>query len=179
MPLALALHERDALGLDSVGDDHGWAALFRLGAVDGARDFLHVVAVDGLGEEAEALKLGLEIAHIQNLAYAPIQLNLVAVQDDDEIVQLVGAGVHQRLPDLPLLNLAVAQHGVHCDMLAEHFCTLCHADRRGEPLPQRSRRHVHARHVVHFRVARQISVNLPELAQPFERHIPPHRQRRI
>ena len=70
------------------------------------------MAVDGLHVEAEGFQLLVNRIGTHDLGNIAVDLQAVVVDDDAEVVQLVMGGEHARLPDLPLLDLAVTQQGV-------------------------------------------------------------------
>ena len=80
----------------------------RLADVDGAGDVRDVVAVNTLRMETEALELRAQIAGIEHFAHRAVELNFIAIENGDQMIQAMPACVHARFPDLAFLNLAVA-----------------------------------------------------------------------
>ena len=74
-------------------------------------------------------------------------------------------GEHERFPDFAFLDFAIAQQGIHVDILSQIFRALGHARRTGNALAERAGAHVHAGHEVHIRVALQIAVRVAQRRQ--------------
>ncbi len=104
------LHERNALPLDRVGDEH----LGCVTAVAEAREHLPersvVVAVAGRDIPSERAQLRLEVAQRQDLVGRLVGLERVAVDDDPEAAEAVVGRCLERLPVLSLLQLTVTGH---------------------------------------------------------------------
>ena len=86
---------------------------------------------------------------------------------------------HARLPDLPLLNLAVTQQGVYPVIPLLQAAGQRHAAGNGNTLPQRTRGHVHAGNSVHVGVPLQIASHFAQRHQILHGEKAPQRQRRI
>ena len=69
-----------------------------------------IVAVDCRDVPAEGAELGLEVAERDDLLRPPVGLHLVAVDDDPEPAEPLVGGRLERLPVLPLLELAIPGH---------------------------------------------------------------------
>ena len=86
---------------------------------------------------------------------------------------------HGGLPHLALLDLAVAQQGVHPVVLPVGLARQGHAHGGGDALAQAAGGHVHPGHVVHLRVAGHVPVNAAELLQPLHGEEAPLGQRGV
>ena len=84
------------------------------------------------------------------------------IDDSDEVIQVVVAGEHGRLPHLALLALAVAQQRVDAVAVTPVLCGERHSDRGGDTLTERSGRHVDARRVIHIGMALQAAADMTE-----------------
>ena len=74
-------------------------------------------------------------------------------------------GRHQRLPDLALLTLAVAEDGIDVDILLLHLRAERHAHRDGAALTERAGGRVHAGDLLAVGVALQDAVQLTEILE--------------
>ena len=70
------------------------------------------MAIDLLRVQAEGLRLLGQIAVSQNVIGGAVQLIAVFIDEIDQVVQLVGIGELEGLPDLALVALAVAYQQV-------------------------------------------------------------------
>ena len=81
-------------------------------------DFLHVVAVDVANFPAERRELLGKVAWIAYLLCIAVNLQAVAIDDCDQVVELVVRGEHRRLPNLAFLAFAIAEEGEHAMFVA-------------------------------------------------------------
>ena len=84
-------------------------------------------------ERAELVRDGLGGVDLLDGA---IYLEVVVVHDEAEVVQLVVAGEHGRLPHLPLLDLPVAQQAIDAVGVTPVLGGQCHAHGRRDSLAQ-------------------------------------------
>ena len=103
---------------------------------------------------AEGLPLAGQVAQRHDLIGRAVELDLVPVHDGSEIIEPELHGRGGRLPDGALIELAVAEHGVHARIGMVQLQAEGHALRGGQADAQRAGRHVHARRA-HARVALQ------------------------
>ena len=110
MPSGNVLHEADAFAFDGVGDDDGGLARsgFRFGIFQRFDDLFHVVAVDGDHIPSEAAIFIFERLDVHHVFHPAVDLQAVAVDDADQVIELEVARLHGGLPDLAFLLLAVA-----------------------------------------------------------------------
>src|SRR6188472_4808293 len=106
------LHEGDAAALDRIGDDDLRLPGMRFAGAQRRREGIEVVAVAALDMPAEAFELGWQVAEIAGLADAIVRLQLVVIDDRRDLAHTSIGGRDQRLPDLALLQLAVAGQDV-------------------------------------------------------------------
>ena len=92
----------------SASMQHRLAGFVLLGRFQGIDDLPHVMAVDAHHLPAESLVFGGERLDVHHRLSLAVNLQMVVVEDGNEVVELVLRGLHGRLPDLPLLLLAVA-----------------------------------------------------------------------
>ena len=108
MPSGNVFHEADAFALDGVGDDDGRLAGASLCLFKRFDDLLHVVAVDGDDIPSEAAILFFERLDVHHVFHPAVDLQAVAVDDADQVVELEMARFHRSFPDLAFLLLAVS-----------------------------------------------------------------------
>ena len=110
MPSGNVFHKADAFAFDGVGDDDGGLARsgFRFGILQRFDDLLHVVAVDGDDIPSEAAIFIFKRLDIHHVFYPAVDLQPVAVDDADQVIELEVARFHRGFPDLAFLLLAVA-----------------------------------------------------------------------
>ena len=97
--IVLGLGESGALALAGVQNDAAGHALLGVGVLDGIVNGLHIVAVDLLGIQAESLSLLGQAAMGQDIVGGAVQLIAVVVDEVNDVVQLVGIGEVETLPD--------------------------------------------------------------------------------
>ena len=140
------LHERDALPFDR--PRHQDLGPLRLGAevLEHLAEIHVVVTVADVDVPAEAPQLLLQVAERDDLLGALVGLELVPVDDHDQVADfLVRTGL-QRLPVLPLLQLAVAGHHDHATATAEEPLRPGHPAPLGDAHAERARVRLDARH---------------------------------
>src|SRR5688572_29032766 len=97
--------------------------------VEGAKDFVVVVAVDLDDVPAEAAPALGRLTEGHDLFGGSVDLQAVAVEDGAEVVELVMGGGHRGLPDLALLRLAVSEDAVGAVVAVVQAGRKGHADR--------------------------------------------------
>ena len=98
VPADLILHERDALALDGLGNDDRRLALLGLRGIDGIRDGLVVMTVDGHDVPAEGTELVLDGIDGHDVVVVAVNLKVVVIHEGDNVVAPVVAGAHRRRP---------------------------------------------------------------------------------
>ena len=149
----LAEQVEDALALVGQRDDAGRHALDGVGPVEGLEDLAQVVAVDDLGLPAEGGELAVDRVHVQDLLGGAGLLEVVAVDDQREVVELILGGRGGGLPVLALVELAVAGHDVGVIALLVDPGRQRMADADREPLAERAGRRLDAGEPLHVGVA--------------------------
>ena len=134
------LHERDALALDRLRDEHPRSAVVAAperpeGVVQGR--MVVPVARDDAGAERSELRL--EALEGEDLLRRLVRLKLVPVDDDEQPSDALVRGRLQRLPVLSLLELAVAGHHDDAAAAAEVALRPRDAARLRDPHPERAR----------------------------------------
>lgn len=136
--LPLRFSKGCTLTLDGVQHDAGRDALCAVCVLDGPIDGLHVMTVNLLRVQAEALSLPGDVAVVKNIHRLAVQLVAVVVDDKDNVVQLVGIGKVESLPDLALIGLAIADDAEYMVLAAVDAVAQCCAGGSGHTLAQRA-----------------------------------------
>ena len=136
--LPLRFSKGCTLTLDGVQHDAGRDALCAVCVLDGLIDGLHVMTVNLLRVQAEALSLPGDVAVVKNIHRLAVQLIAVVVEDKDNVVQLVGIGKVESLPDLALIGLAIADDAEYMVLAAVDAVAQCCAGGSGHTLAQRA-----------------------------------------
>ena len=136
--LPLRFSKGCTLTLDGVQHDAGRDALCAVCVLDGLIDGLHVMTVNLLRVQAEALSLPGDVAVVKNIHRLTVQLVAVVVDDKDNVVQLVGIGKVESLPDLALIGLAIADDAEYMVLAAVDAVAQCCAGGSGHTLAQRA-----------------------------------------
>ena len=136
--LPLRFSKGCTLTLDGVQHDAGRDALCAVCVLDGLIDGLHVMTVNLLRVQAEALRLPGDVAVVKNIHRLAVQLVAVVVDDKDNVVQLVGIGKVESLPDLALIGLAIADDAEYMVLAAVDAVAQRCAGGSGHTLAQRA-----------------------------------------
>ncbi len=136
--LPLRFSKGCTLTLDGVQHDAGRDALCAVCVLDGPIDGLHVMTVNLLRVQAEALRLLGDVAVVKNIHRLAVQLVAVVVDDKDNVVQLVGIGKVESLPDLALIGFAIADDAEYMVLAAVDAVAQCCAGGSGHTLAQRA-----------------------------------------
>ena len=136
--LPLRFSKGCTLTLDGVQHDAGRDALCAVCVLDGLIDGLHVMTVNLLRVQAEALRLPGDVAVVKNIHRLAVQLIAVVVDDKDNVVQLVGIGKVESLPDLALIGFAIADDAEYMVLAAVDAVAQCCAGGSGHTLAQRA-----------------------------------------
>lgn len=136
--LPLRFSKGCTLTLDGVQHDAGRDALCAVCVLDGLIDGLHVMTVNLLRVQAEALSLPGDVAVVKNIHRLTVQLIAVVVDDKDNVVQLVGIGKVESLPDLALIGLAIADDAEYMVLAAVDAVAQRCAGGSGHTLAQRA-----------------------------------------
>ncbi len=112
VPARLVFHEGNTFALHRVRDHHRGAADGRGGALEGSKDFAHVVPIDLQHVPPEGGVLVGEGIDIHHLADPAINLQIVLIDNRAQIIQLVMPGGHGGFPDAAFLLLAIPHDAV-------------------------------------------------------------------
>ena len=164
MPSGNVLHEADALAFHCVGNNHRGLAGNRivLGFLQSVQDLRQVVAVnldDFPAKTAITLVQRLDVHHVLHPA---IDLQAVAVDDANQVVELEVRCLHGRFPDIAFLLLAVPHNAEHRMFAAVELAGQGHADRNAEALPQRSAGNLDARQLQTVRMSLEWRIQLAQ-----------------
>jgi len=136
VPAGLTFHKADALPLDGVGEDHDGSACCRACLLQSVDNLAHVVAVDAQHVPAKCRVLGGERFYLHHVFDQAVDLQAVAINHGDDVVEMKVAGLHRRFPHLALLLLAVAHQAEDLVLPAIDAGGERHPDRDAEPLAE-------------------------------------------
>ena len=171
VPAGLILHERNALALHGVGDDHGGIAVMRGGGFERAEDFVEIVAVDFDHVPAERGVFRGERLDVHDVFDPAVDLQAIAVHDGAEIVELVVRCGHHGFPDAAFLMFAIAHDAE--DAMGFDALPGCEsaADGDAESLAERAAGNFHARELQAIGMAFEAGAEAAERNCVFERKI--------
>ena len=112
--------------------------------------------------EAEGAELRGQVAETHDLVVAAVDLQAVPVDEDGEVIQVIVGGGHEGLPDLALLQLAVAAEDEDTGVLAQELGAQRHAVGDGDALAQGAGGGVHAGELLGVGMALEPGVELTE-----------------
>ena len=115
--------------------------------------------------EFERLELLVNWLWCVDLIKRAVKLQVIVINNKREVIKLVVARKHGSLPDLALLDLAVAQKCVNAVVLVELLSSKRHTNGGRNALAQGTGAHVNARRIVHIWVTLKARV---ERAEGFE-----------
>ena len=156
----LGLGKGSALALAGIQHDAAGNALLGVCVLNGVIDRLNVMAVDLLRVQAEGLRLLGQIAVSQNVIGGAVQLIAVFIDEIDQVVQLVGIGELEGLPDLALVRLTVADDAEDVVGAAVDLVAQSGAGSGGSALAQRAGGQIHAGSQLAVSVAGELGVGL-------------------
>ena len=114
MPTRLVFHERYAFALDRTCHDHvGLLAAGSLAGIQHIEQGLHVVAIYFDDIPTECLELGRQIPGLHDIVDVAIDLQVIAVNDGNQVAELLMDSEHGCLPNLAFLAFAVTEHAEH------------------------------------------------------------------
>ena len=145
VPAVLPLDKRDALALDGAGEDHRRLSLDLARLVERVENRRQVVAVDDDRVPAERAPAALELLHVMLPHRRPALAEPVDVGEAAEAVEPVHRRDVGRFPHRPFRRLAVAEQHVRAVCRLDPPGVQRGADRRANPLAERSGRHVDER----------------------------------
>jgi len=108
VPFVFAFEFDDAFAGDGMGDDERGLFVNGFGLLHGGDDFLEVVAVNFQNVPAEGFPFGVQAFKGHDIFGEAVDLNIVAVNESDEVVELFLAGKHGGFPIIAFVELAVA-----------------------------------------------------------------------
>ena len=118
-----------------------------------ALQLVKIIAVNGDHIKAKGLYFLINRLGAHHIFAQTVDLQAVPVNDHAQVIQVVLVGKHHGLPNLALLDLTVAQKGVHPNIiLAQELGALGHTAGGADALTQRAGAHIHAGHRVHIGV---------------------------
>src|SRR5699024_8949861 len=104
---------------------------------------------------------------------------VIVIHDHNEIVQLSVRSKHGCLPDLSLLDLAVAQERIYSVIITGQLSRNCHTYSSGNSLSERTGRHIDTRYAFHIRMSLKIGPGMTQCNEIFFREKASLRQSRI
>jgi hypothetical protein len=169
VPSGDVFHEADAFAFDGIGNDDVWLAASGLGFFEGLDHLLHVVAVDGEDFPSETAVFVFERLDVHYVFDPAVNLQAIAVDDANQVVELEMAGFHGGFPDLAFLLLAVAHDAEDPVILLVQLSGERDADGDAQALAERSGGDFHARQFEPVRVSLIGRVELAEERDVFFR----------
>jgi hypothetical protein len=140
MPAGLVLHKAHAFALDGVGQNHDRLAAGGAGLRECRNELLHVVPVRVHNLPSKTCVFVGERLYLHHVFDPSIDLQAIAVDDGDDVVEVVVAGLHSGFPDLALLLFAVAHEAEYFVLPAVDARGQSHADGDAEALAKRAGR---------------------------------------
>jgi hypothetical protein len=172
------LHERDARALERVGNEQLGPLALELQPLEGAGERPHVVAVTARHSPAECLDLALEVAEIADLGDERVGLQLVVVHDRGDLAEAAVRGRAERLPELALLELAVAGQDEHAGVPALEPVGAREAPGLRDAHAERARAGGHLGRLNHVRMSGQ-TAEAAQVVEVLERQRPRPDQDRV
>ncbi|MNK85587.1 hypothetical protein D3C87_1054720 [compost metagenome] len=157
MPAGLGFHVGNPFAFHRIGDDaHRLGATgIGLEATQQAGHGGQVMAIDHVGFPAESDPFVRQRLDADDVVDIAVELVAVAVDDRHQLADFMVSGAQCRFPDLPFLHLAVAEHHVGGERLAQHPSGQRHAQATGQGMADGTGRKIHPRHFAHVRVVAQ------------------------
>ena len=109
------------------------------------------MTVAALHVPVEGLELLVDGIGRHDLLQRTVDLDVVVIHKNTEVVQMVVPGSHGCLPDLTLLQLTVAQHGIDPVVLLVYLTGQRHTHSGGNALTETAGGHIYTGHMAHFR----------------------------
>ena len=162
MPARNVFHEADPFTFHGVGQQHDGRALMALRAFESFDHLLHVVPVDAAYIPTEAPVLFFQGLDFHHFLDRTINLQAIAVDDADQVVEMMVRCLHGRFPDLAFLLLAVAHDAEDLVILPVQLARQSQTDGNAQTLPQRSGRDFHARQLQPMRMTLIRRAQLPQ-----------------
>ncbi len=169
VPSGNVFHEADAFAFHGVGDDHRRPAASDPGFFQRLNHLPHVMPIDGDDLPAEAGILLFQRLDVHDVFHPAVDLQTVAVDDADKVVEIEVAGFHGRFPDLAFLLLAVAHDAEDAVILLVELGGEREADRDAQPLAERTGGDFNARQLEPMRMALKWRVEFAEQRDVFLR----------
>ena len=143
-----------------------------VGLLDDALQVGKIVAIARQDAPAKRLPFARQIAERHDVLGASVDLLSIAIDERQDVVDLVVGGVHGSFPDLAFLQFAVAVERVHPCVLAIQCLDLGSTECDGQTLTQGARGHADAWEAF-FRggVALEAAVELSKGAEFFHREV--------
>ena len=175
----LAEQFEDALALVGERHDASGLSLDRLETLEGPEHFAQVVAVDDLGLPAKGRELAVDRVEVQHILGRPGLLEMVAIDDQREVVEPVLGGRGRGFPVLSFVELAVAGQdvGVIVFLVDPGGQGVADADR--EPLAERAGRGLDSGQPLHVRVPFERAAQLAQRHDLVVREVAGLRERRV
>ena len=152
VPSSLILHEADALALDRIGKDDDRFPHNKFRQAERVYHLLHVVAIDTQNIPAETGVLCRQRFDLHHVLYPAINLQTIAVDDADKVVEVEVSRFHRSFPDLSFLLFAVAHQAERLVPLAVEFGCQRYTYGDAQALSQRTRRDLDPRQLEPMRV---------------------------
>jgi hypothetical protein len=116
---------------------------------------------------------------VENVLHEAVELDAVVIDDRDNVVHLVERSEHRGFPDLPFLDLAIAQNDVHARREPVEFRADRHAEADRQPLAERAGGALESGDKPFVRMALVDRAQLAQSVQLIRRRVPTLRQHRV
>ncbi len=166
VPLGYAFHERDAEALGGFRDEQVGLAIGVVDGVEGAYDVVHGVAVHRHDIPSEGRPALAYVVKWHDVLGIAADLQMVAVDDGHEVVELILVGGHSSFVDTALALLAVAHKDVGAVAVRIHLGGQCHAYADAQAVAQCTAVHLDAWHL-DSRVAAEDAAELSQRVEYF------------
>ena len=179
VPLGVVFHVAHTLALHRLHQNDGGLSIAGVGLLEGVAKLVEVMAVRLQYVPAKGGELAVQGLGGHDVGGTAVDLQAVHVLHGAQVVQLELGRRHGGLPDLALVQLAVAQQGVDPVVGLVHLPGQGHAHRRRDTLAQRAGGHVHPGDKAHLRMAGEVAVELAEVLQVLYGEKAPESQGRV
>ena len=173
-----------AFALDRVGDDRGRLAFGRGGFSKRRLQRRDAVAVHLDGVPVEGAPFFRQRIERHDVVHEAVQLDAIVIDDGHQVVDVLVAAEHGRFPDLPFLDLAVAENDVAFAKDVHPAWPPAPCRSRWRALAERTGGSLERRDEAHIRMALINGAELPQRVQlilgrvtTFGHHAVEHRRR--
>ncbi len=170
MPSSKVFHEAHAFALHRVREDHGRFAGDRdiLRGLQRLHHLLEIVTVNFDDLPAKAAVAFLKRLDVHDVFYPAIDLETIAIDDADQVIEFEMGGFHHGFPDAAFLLLPIAHNAKHSVLFVIEFASERHAHSDAEPLSERTTRDFDARQFQPMRMSLEWRVQFAQRHHIFD-----------